>query len=154
VPTVVGAISDTHGLMRQEALDALAGVSQILHAGDIGAPAVMEALARIAPVIAIRGNVDTAEWALAYPETRTLAVENARIYMIHNLADLGLDPAARGINAVVSGHSHQPLQEERGGVLYLNPGSAGPERFRLPVTVARVVADDEDVRAEILSLKG
>jgi uncharacterized protein len=152
MPTTVGVISDTHGLMRQEALDALAGVTQILHAGDIGSPEVMNALSQIAPVLAIRGNVDTAEWAREYPATRDTQIEEVRVYVIHNLAELDFDPAVQGIRVVISGHSHKAREEERKGVLYLNPGSAGPRRFRLPVTVARMVIDGGEARTAIVTL--
>src|SRR5881397_1252312 len=118
--TTLGVISDTHGLIRQEALEALAGVAFIIHAGDVGTPQVMEALSGVAPVYAIRGNVDCQDWARALPAARSVEVEHARIYVLHNLAELDFDPAARGYNAVISGHSHRPCQEVRGNVLYLN----------------------------------
>ena len=130
----IGLISDTHGLLRPRALDALAGSDLILHAGDVGAPAILDALGRIAPVTAVRGNIDQGDWALALPPTAVVA----GIYMLHNLRDLDLDPAAAGYRAVVSGHSHKPRSYRQNGVLYVNPGSAGPRRFRLPVTLARL----------------
>ena len=130
----IGLISDTHGLLRPRALEALAGSDLIIHAGDVGDPAILEALRRIAPLTAVRGNIDKAEWAPLLPETAV--VED--IYVLHNLHDLALDPAAGGFRAVVSGHSHKPGSFQRNGVLYINPGSAGPRRFRLPVTVARL----------------
>lgn len=134
----VGLISDTHGLMRPEALAALAGSAHIVHAGDIGDPAVLEALARIAPVTAVRGNNDLGAWAKNLRERETLEIDGTRIYVIHDLAQLDLDPAAAGFDVVVSGHSHRPAQERRGGALYVNPGSAGPRRFKLPIAVARL----------------
>jgi putative phosphoesterase len=143
-------ISDTHGLMRPEALEMLAGVRVILHAGDVGAPDILSALREIAPVMAVRGNIDTAEWSRALPERQTVNVERARIRMVHNLADLD---SAEGCHAVISGHSHRAKQEVRDGVLYLNPGSAGPRRFRLPVTLAKLTVDGTRVRGEIVTLR-
>jgi putative phosphoesterase len=134
----VGLISDTHGLARPEALAALAGSVHIVHAGDIGDPAVLEALRRIAPVTAVRGNNDFAPWARKLRDTEVLEIARTRIYVIHDLSELGLDPAAAGIDIVVSGHSHRPAEEVRDGVLYVNPGSAGPRRFNLPIAVARL----------------
>jgi len=133
---VVGLISDTHGLLRPEALRALAGSELIVHAGDVGNPEILPALAAIAPVVAVRGNIDTAPWARELPETAVAEIAGARIYVLHDLNQLALDPQAAGFSAVVSGHSHKPGCSERAGVLYINPGSAGPRRFRLPVTVA------------------
>ncbi|HEV2447576.1 MAG TPA: metallophosphoesterase family protein [Candidatus Sulfopaludibacter sp.] len=130
----VGLISDTHGLLRPRAVEALAGSDLIIHAGDVGDPAILEALRRIAPLTAVRGNIDKAPWARTLPETAV--VEG--IYVLHNLRELDLDPAAGGFRAVVSGHSHKPGSFRKNGVLYINPGSAGPRRFRLPVTVARL----------------
>lgn len=148
--TVAGIISDTHGLMRPEALRTLAGVDLIIHAGDVGGPEILAALGEVAEVFAIRGNVDTADWARALPETRTVDVEGRRIHVIHNLADLdGTHECA----AVISGHSHKAKQEIREGVFYLNPGSAGPRRFRLPVTVAKLFIDGAKLRGEILDLR-
>jgi putative phosphoesterase len=134
----VGLISDTHGLLRPEALEALRGSRHIVHAGDIGDPAVLEALARIAPVTAVRGNNDKGSWARKLRETEVLELGRTRLYVIHNLSELALDPAAAGIHVVVAGHSHRPAEELRDGVLYVNPGSAGPRRFKLPVSVARL----------------
>jgi len=133
---VIGIISDTHGLLRPEACKRLAGVDHIIHAGDIGRPEVIEGLREIAPTTAIRGNIDTGQWAKAYPHTARLKLGGHSIYVLHNLKDLDLDPAAAGIDVVVSGHSHRPNIETVGGVLYLNPGSAGPRRFTLPVALA------------------
>jgi putative phosphoesterase len=133
----IGLISDTHGLLRPEAVRALEGSDWIVHAGDVGRPEVLDALRRIAPVVAVRGNVDRGEWAEKLP-TIARAGPNGDIYVLHDIHDLDMDPAAAGIRAIVSGHSHKPSRIERDGVLYLNPGAAGPRRFRLPVTVARL----------------
>jgi uncharacterized protein len=132
---VVGLISDTHGLLRPEAQQALAGVDLIIHAGDIGTPEVLEALAKIAPVHAVRGNNDRGAWARPLPETAAIELEGASIYVLHDMNELDLDPAAAGFAAVVAGHSHRPAVQLREGVLYINPGSAGPRRFSLPVSV-------------------
>jgi uncharacterized protein len=134
----VGLISDTHGLLRPEAIAALSGVSHILHAGDICDPAVLEGLARIAPVTAVRGNNDHGDWADQLRETETLEIAGRRIHVIHNIDELALDPVAAGLDVVVAGHSHKPREELRDGVLYVNPGSAGPRRFSLPIAVARL----------------
>lgn len=136
--TKIGLISDTHGLLRKEALRALAGSELILHAGDIGNSDILDSLMKIAPVIAIRGNVDTEDWARELPETTVIETEAATIYMLHDVKQLDLNPAAAGFQIVVSGHSHNPSDEERHGVRYINPGSAGPRRFSLPVTIARL----------------
>lgn len=130
----IGLISDTHGLLRPRAVEALAACDRILHAGDVGDPAILEALRRIAPVTAVRGNIDKGEWAKRLPDTASVD----GIYMLHNLLDLDVDPAAAGYRAVVSGHSHKPASYRKNGVLYINPGSAGPRRFRLPVTLVRL----------------
>ncbi|SDY78485.1 metallophosphoesterase family protein [Citreimonas salinaria] len=132
----IGVISDTHGLLRPEALEALAGVGHILHAGDIGDPEHLDALARIAPVTAIRGNIDRGAWAKALPETVNLTIGGLRIHMIHDRKALQADPAAERWDVVISGHSHKTGIEEIGGTLWLNPGAAGPRRFRLPITLA------------------
>lgn len=132
----VGIISDTHGLLRPEASRLLAGVHHIIHAGDIGRPEVLSGLRRIAPVTAIRGNVDGGAWAAGYPDTAHVRLGRRSIFVLHDLKELDLDPAAAGIDVVVSGHSHRPKIETVGGVLYLNPGSAGPRRFTLPVALA------------------
>lgn len=135
---VVGLISDTHGLLRPEALAALAGCDLIIHAGDVGAPEILDALRALAPVVAVRGNVDTGVWARALPETEVAEIGDVCIYVLHDVNELDLDPAAAGFGVVVSGHSHRPGSEFKGGVLFVNPGSAGRRRFRLPVTVARL----------------
>jgi uncharacterized protein len=132
----IGVISDTHGLLRPEAELRLAGVARIIHAGDIGRPEIIGSLQRIAPVIAIRGNVDTGPWADDYPLTRTEKLGGRAIHILHDIHELALDPAAHGIDVVISGHSHQPRIETIAGVLYLNPGSAGPRRFTLPIALA------------------
>jgi putative phosphoesterase len=134
----LGIISDTHGLLRPEALAALEGVDRILHAGDIGGPEVLEALGRIAPVIAVRGNNDRDAWALDIPDTARVREGAHEILVLHDLATLALDPRASGLAAVITGHSHKPSHEVRDGVLYLNPGSAGPRRFKLPIALARL----------------
>ncbi|MGA7521052.1 MAG: metallophosphoesterase family protein [Acidobacteriaceae bacterium] len=148
----VGVISDTHGLLRPEALRALEGSEAILHAGDVGDAAILEALGKIAPVTAIRGNIDQTGLCAALPETEWVELGGAVFYLIHDVKELDLDPAAAGISVVVSGHSHHAKVERRKGVLYLNPGSAGPRRFRLPVTAARVTVESGRVEAEIVEL--
>ncbi len=134
----IGLISDTHGLLRREALKALRGSELIIHAGDVGKPEILEELRKIAPVVAVRGNVDTGPWAEALPETAMAEAGSVLIYILHDVNALDLNPAAAGFHIVVSGHSHKPGKTERDGVLYINPGSAGPRRFQLPVTMARL----------------
>jgi hypothetical protein len=148
----VGVISDTHGLVRPEALEALAGSELIIHAGDVGGPEVLEELRRVAPVVAVRGNNDRGAWAESLAEYEAVEVNGAFVYVLHDLKELDIAPAAAGFRVVVSGHSHKPLAEERRGVLYLNPGSAGPRRFKLPVTVARLKLSGDDASAEIINL--
>jgi putative phosphoesterase len=150
----IGVISDTHGLLRPQALAALRDCDRIIHAGDIGDPEILAALAGIAPVTAIRGNVDREPWARKIPPTNVLEVENISIYILHNLAELDLQPEAAGFAAVISGHSHAPKQEIKNGVMYFNPGSVGPKRFQLPVSVGRLVVERGAVRGEILHLIG
>ena len=135
---VVGLISDTHGLLRDDAVHALEGSDLIIHAGDVGRPEILDALKSVAPVVAVRGNVDMGAWASALPITAVAEAGPARIFVLHDVHELDLDPAAAGFNVVVSGHSHKPGQSERQGVFYINPGSSGPRRFQLPVTVARL----------------
>jgi uncharacterized protein len=135
-PARIGLISDTHGLMRKEALRALEGCEFIIHAGDVGARNVLEELRAVAPVVAVRGNVDKGDWASELPVTTIVEARSALIFVLHDIKELDLDPAAAGFGIVVSGHSHKPDQSERAGVRYINPGSAGPRRFKLPVTVA------------------
>ena len=132
----IGVISDTHGLLRPEVEEPLAGVTHIVHAGDIGSPSIVGELQRIAPVTAIRGNVDTGQWAEHYPETQIITLGGLCIYILHDIKTLRLDPVSNGVDVIVHGHSHRPRIETVRGVLYLNPGSAGPRRFNLPVTVA------------------
>lgn len=149
--TVVGVVSDTHGLVRPEALEALAGSDLIVHAGDIGSPEVLAALAAIAPVTAVRGNVDRAAWARDLPETAAVEAGAAWLYVLHDLAALDLDPAG-SFAVVIAGHSHRPRSETRDGVLYFNPGSAGPRRFRLPVSVGRLRVSGSRVAGELIEL--
>ena len=149
----VGLISDTHGLVRPEALAALHGVEHILHAGDIGGPAVLEALGTIAPVTAIRGNNDSGDWGRTLPDTDLVELGGAWIYLVHDLGDLDIDPAAAGVHVVMSGHSHKPAVFVDGPVLYVNPGSAGPRRFTLPISVGRLIIDASGARAEIIPLE-
>lgn len=140
-PKSIGIISDTHGLLRPQAVAALQGSDLIIHAGDVGDPKILEALKTVAPVFAVRGNVDIEPWALSLPETEVIETDLATFYILHDLHALDLDPAAAGFQVVVTGHSHTPANTERDGVLFLNPGSAGPRRFDLPVTVARLELD-------------
>jgi putative phosphoesterase len=148
----VGVISDTHGLLRPEALTALRGVDAIVHAGDVGARDVLDRLAAIAPVTAVRGNNDREAWARALPEAATLELGGARLYVLHDRAELHLDPEQAGFAAVITGHSHRPSLERRGTVLFLNPGSAGPRRFTLPVSTARLRVANGKVRARLVPL--
>jgi len=152
VSSVVGVIADTHGLVRSEALEALSGSDQIVHAGDIGNPDVLDALATIGPVTAVRGNTDTGVWAEALARSEVVEVEAALLYVIHDLGELDLDPSAAELHAVITGHFHQPAIDTRDGVLYLNPGSAGPRRFDYPVTVARLHVCGHDISPEIVHL--
>jgi len=147
---IVGVISDTHGLLRPEAAAALAGCDAIVHAGDIGKPEVLRGLEALAPLTAIRGNVD--KWADTLPDTAVLEIEGRLLYVIHDVNALDLDPAAAGFDAVISGHSHQPVVRQRDGVLYLNPGSAGPRRFRLPVTLAVLMVSARRLDPQIIEL--
>jgi putative phosphoesterase len=149
---VIGLISDTHGLLRPEAIAALAGVDLIVHAGDIGKPTVLAELKKIAPVAAIKGNIDTGDWARRIPDFRNVRVGSHRLYLIHNLHELNFDPAARRLRVVVSGHSHKPLITQTNRVLFVNPGSAGPRRFKLPVAVGKIFVDGPNLRAEIFEL--
>jgi putative phosphoesterase len=133
--TLVGLISDTHGLLRREAAAALAGVDRILHAGDAGRPEILDALRAIAPVTAVRGNVDTSSWADTLPYDTVVFIDGFNIYMLHSLRQMTMDPKAARMDVVVSGHTHKPLIETVDDVLYVNPGSAGPRRFTLPISV-------------------
>jgi putative phosphoesterase len=149
----IGVISDTHGLLRPKALAALQGSDLIIHAGDIGSPDVIQTLRDLAPVFAVRGNVDREAWAHRFPRTQVVDVEDVVLYVLHDVNDMTLDPAAAGFRVVISGHSHRPSVKKDGGVLYLNPGSAGRRRFRLPVTVARLVVEAGEPTAEIIELQ-
>ena len=149
---LIGVISDTHGLLRPEALSALQGSERIIHAGDIGRPEILKRLSEIAPVTAVRGNVDRESWARNIPETNVLEVNGVSIYVLHILESLDLKPEFAGISAVIYGHSHVPKQETKNGVLYFNPGSAGPRRFKLPVTIGKLRLDAGKVRSEIIQL--
>ncbi len=148
----IGVISDTHGLVRPEALAALRDCALILHAGDIGSLAALAALEDCGRVLAVRGNVDRGPWAAGLPETRIEEIEGTHVYLLHDLARLDLDPVAAGVQVVISGHSHQPSVANGGGVLYLNPGSAGPRRLHYPVTLARLRLGSGPPRAEIVRL--
>jgi putative phosphoesterase len=149
---LIGMISDTHGLLRTEALEALAGVEHIIHAGDIGGPEIVPRLRTIAPITAIRGNVDTQDWAREFPDWDTVTLAGRSIYVLHDLGDLNLDPVTAGFDIVISGHSHRPRVETTDGVLYLNPGSAGPRRFRLPITLATLDLSGGIIRPELHQL--
>jgi uncharacterized protein len=148
----VGVISDTHGLLRPEAIDALRGSELIVHAGDVGKPDVLESLRAIAPTIAVRGNVDTGAWAATLPSTEVIEVGDLHLYVLHDLSALDLDPKAAGFAAVIFGHSHRPAAELKDGVLFLNPGSAGPRRFSLPITLARLRVAGGRLAHEIVEL--
>jgi putative phosphoesterase len=148
----VGLISDTHSLLRPDALESLAGSDFIVHAGDIGNAGILEQLAAIAPVTAVRGNNDVSAWAEAIPETDVLQAGEVFIYVIHDLGQLEIDPAAGGFHVVVSGHSHRPMYERREGVLYINPGSAGPRRFSLPITVGQLLVSGIEVSPQLIEL--
>jgi putative phosphoesterase len=145
----IGIISDTHGLLREEAVELLRGVDHIIHAGDIGSPDIIPKLETIAPVTAIRGNVDLAEWAQRFPETARLELSGRNFFVIHDRMELAVRPAEEGISAVISGHSHRPGIETKDGVLYLNPGSAGRRRFRLPVTLATLAIVDDALLPQV-----
>jgi uncharacterized protein len=150
---VIGVISDTHGLVRPEAVEALRGSEMILHAGDVGNSRVLEALREVAPVVAVRGNNDKGEWAEVLPDWEVLEVGAVSVYMLHDLKEMDISPSGAGFRVVVSGHSHKPSVEERRGVLYVNPGSAGPRRFSLPISVARLVVAGDAVDARVIELK-
>ncbi|MGH9586892.1 MAG: metallophosphoesterase family protein [Acidobacteriaceae bacterium] len=149
---LVGVISDTHGLLRPEVLPALAGVEHILHAGDVGDIAILDTLRAIAPVTAIRGNVDVSGAVARLPETELVELRGVSIYMLHDLGTLDLNPVAAGISVVISGHSHQPMMERRKGVLYFNPGSTGPRRFTLPVSLGLLLIDQGSVEPRLVNL--
>jgi hypothetical protein len=149
---IIGVISDTHGLLRPEAVELLLGSDHIIHGGDIGSPEIIPALEKIAPVTAIRGNVDTQAWARQFAETEIVELSGVLLYVIHDVNAIDLNPKAAGFAAVISGHSHQPKQEMKDGVLYFNPGSAGPRRFKLPVSVGRLEIDGGKMIAKILEI--
>ena len=149
---IIGVISDTHGLLRPEAEERLAGVNHIIHAGDIGSPAIVPRLRTIAPTTAIRGNVDTQDWAREFPDRDAVTLAGRSIYVLHDLGDLNLDPVAAGFDIVIAGHSHRPRVETIDGVLYLNRGSAGPRRFKLPITVATIEMTADVIRPEVHKL--
>ena len=152
-PFRVGLISDTHGLVREEAVAALNGCSHILHAGDIDKPEVLDNLRKLAPVTVVRGNNDRGEWAQAIPEYDVVELGGVTIYLRHDEAELDVDPKAAGFRVVMFGHSHKPRVETRDGVLYVNPGSAGPRRFKLPVAVGELLIDSGNVSARIIQLE-
>jgi putative phosphoesterase len=146
----IGVISDTHGLLRPQAVAALQGSTLIIHAGDVGSPDILDALRQVAPVFAVRGNVDKGAWATRLPETEVVRVDDVSLYVLHILDDL--DPPTAGVHAVISGHTHRPKVETKDGVLYFNPGSSGPRRFDLPVSVGRLLLADGKLRGEIIHL--
>jgi len=151
--TRIGLVSDTHGLVRPEALEALRGCDLVLHAGDVGSSEVLQEFGRLAPVVAVRGNTDRGAWADGLPETEEVQVGTTWLHVLHEIDRLSIDPSAAGFDVVVYGHSHKPSVETRNGVLYVNPGSAGPRRFKLPVSVARLEIGTERIDAEILTLE-
>jgi putative phosphoesterase len=149
----VGVISDTHGLVRAGLLEALSGVEMIIHAGDVGGPRVLEALRAQAPVVAVRGNMDGGPWARDLRQAEVIEIDRSLLYVLHDAQEIDLDPAAAGFRAVISGHTHRPSLCRREGVLFLNPGSAGPRRFRLPVSAAILHLEGESVEAELIELQ-
>ena len=150
---IIGVISDTHGLLRPEALAALRGSDKIIHAGDVGNPEILKRLEEIAPVTAVRGNIDTAGWAQALPETAVLEADSKQIYVLHDLSQLDLNPKAAGFAAVISGHSHAPLARRENGVLYFNPGSAGPRRFSLPISLGKLIVTGKKIEGNLIKLE-
>jgi len=148
----IGVISDTHGLLRPQAVEALRGSALIIHAGDVGRPEILDELRRIAPVVAVRGNVDRDAWAERLPQSEIIEHEDVRLYVLHILEDLDLDPPTADFHAVITGHTHLPKMETKDGVLYFNPGSAGPRRFDHPVTVGRLSIENGKLRGEIITL--
>jgi putative phosphoesterase len=149
---ILGLMSDTHGLLRDAALRAMQNTRLIIHAGDVGDPKILEALENLAPLTVVRGNVDTAEWARKLPPTAEVKVGAVRIYVLHDVKELKLKPIPSGVSIVVSGHSHKPGQETHGGILYINPGSAGPRRFNLPITIAHLDLDQQPWKAEFIDV--
>lgn len=148
----LGIISDTHGLVRPEAIAALQGCELIVHAGDIGKPQVLEELRQVAPVIAIRGNIDRDPWAESLRDVELFEHHKHYFYVLHDINQLDLDPTAAGIDVIIAGHSHQPKNEQKDGILYFNPGSAGPGRFKLPVSVGKIYFDEHRFYAEFITL--
>jgi len=149
----IGVISDTHGLLRPQAIAALQGSSLIIHAGDVGNADVLEQLRKIAPTVAVRGNIDRGPWSVGLPGEEVVQFDKRTFYVLHDLAELALDPPTAGFHAVISGHTHQPKIESKDDVLYFNPGSAGPRRFKLPICVGRLMISDQGVQAEIMTLE-
>ncbi len=150
--TTIGVISDTHNLLRPEAKERLVGSDLILHAGDIGSQVIITELQQIAPVIAIRGNIDNGAWAEDYPHTDTIEIGSQTLYLLHNLHVLTFNPQTAGVTVVISGHSHKPTIERKEGVFYLNPGSAGPRRFKLPIALAKLTIQGDAISAEIIEI--
>ena len=148
----VGLISDTHGLLRPEARAFLVGCDYIVHGGDIGSSEILDELAALAPLIAVRGNNDTEPWAARLPVSELIRVGNVFVYIIHNIEELDIDPVAAGVRVVVSGHSHKPMIEERGGILFVNPGSCGRRRFKLPVSIGEILVSGSEVKARTIEL--
>jgi uncharacterized protein len=151
---MVGLISDTHGLLRDEAVEAMRGSELIIHAGDVGKRAILEALREVAPVVVVRGNIDSDAWGKTLPATAVAEIDGKTIYVLHNIHELDLDPAAAGFHVVVSGHSHKPDRFEKAGVLYVNPGSAGPRRFNLPIRVAHLDFRAQPWKVDFIELEG
>lgn len=149
---IIGVISDTHGLLRPEILKAFKGCEHIIHAGDIGDPYIIDELSKIAPVTAVRGNCDRDGWAYTFPKTETVRIGDIHFYLLHDLNQLDLNPKVAGFDAVISGHTHRPLLEHRDGVIYLNPGSAGPKRFTLPAGAARLRVEGKSIDVEFIKL--
>ncbi len=150
--TSVGIISDTHNLLRPEAIKALEGSDCIIHAGDIGSLEIIEKLKSIASVYAIRGNIDKPPWGNTFPDKDVFEISDKYIYVLHNIHEIDLDPAAAGFDVVISGHSHEPIIERKNGVLYINPGSAGPRRFKLPISIAKLQIDNDSISADLIEL--
>jgi uncharacterized protein len=151
---MIGLISDTHGLLREEALRAMQDSELIIHAGDVGGREIFETLRKIAPVVAVRGNIDTDDWGKTLPLTAVAEANGTNIYVVHRIEDLDLNPATAGMGIVVSGHSHKPGRSEKGGVLYINPGSAGPRRFSLPISVAQLDLSVKPWQVRFIELSG
>jgi putative phosphoesterase len=148
----IGLISDTHGLLRPEAVSFLRGSDRIVHAGDVGDPGILAELAGLAPLYVVRGNIDTEPWAGHLPETEMIEAGGISIYVLHDLSQLDIDPAAAGISVIVSGHSHKPVIERRKGIIFINPGSAGPRRFKLPISVGEVLIDGRSIKPRVVEL--